>query len=227
MVIGVIRTVILYLLIIAGIRLMGKRQVGELEPSELVLDLLIADLAAVPMQDFGIPLLAGILPIFTLLCVTMMLSVLTMKSVRFRSLLCGRPSIIIREGQIDQREMRRNRFTVDELHEELRGQGFTDFSAVKYAILETNGQVSVIPFPAQRPPTAQELGVQAKEGGLPLVLIDDGRLLERALARRGLDRAWVEARLAEHGARSVGEVYLLSVDEGGRVCYVAKEGAER
>ena len=227
MVIGVIRTVILYLLIIAGVRLMGKRQVGELEPSELVLDLLIADLAAVPMQDFGIPLLAGILPIFTLLCVTMMLSVLTMKSVRFRSLLCGRPSIIIREGQIDQREMRRNRFTVDELHEELRGQGFTDFSAVKYAILETNGQVSVIPFPAQRPPTAQELGVQAKEGGLPLVLIDDGRLLERALARRGLDRAWVEARLAEHGARSVGEVYLLSVDEGGRVCYVAKEGAER
>ena len=227
MVIGVIRTVILYLLIIAGIRLMGKRQVGELEPSELVLDLLIADLAAVPMQDFGIPLLAGILPIFTLLCVTMMLSVLTMKSVRFRSLLCGRPSIIIREGQIDQREMRRNRFTVDELHEELRGQGFTDFSAVKYAILETNGQVSVIPFPAQRPPTAQELGVQAKEGGLPLVLIDDGRLLERALARRGLDRAWVEARLAEHGARSVGEVYLLSVDEAGKVCYVAKEGAER
>ena len=227
MVIGVIRTVILYLLIIAGIRLMGKRQVGELEPSELVLDLLIADLAAVPMQDFGIPLLAGILPIFTLLCVTMMLSVLTMKSVRFRSLLCGRPSIIIREGQIDQREMRRNRFTVDELHEELRGQGFTDFSAVKYAILETNGQVSVIPFPAQRPPTAQELGVQAKEGGLPLVLIDDGRLLERALARRGLDRAWVEARLEEHGARSVGEVYLLSVDEAGKVCYVAKEGAER
>ena len=143
MVIGVIRTVILYLLIIAGVRLMGKRQVGELEPSELVLDLLIADLAAVPMQDFGIPLLSGILPIFTLLCVTMMLSVLTMKSIRFRAIICGRPSIIIENGQINQREMRKNRFTVDELNEELRGQGVTDFSTVKYAILETNGRVSV------------------------------------------------------------------------------------
>ena len=114
---GFIRTIILYLLIIAGIRLMGKRQVGELEPSELVLSLIIADLAAVPMQDFGIPLLTGVVPIFTLLALTMMLSVLTMKSVRFRTLMCGRPSIIIRKGRIDQGEMRRNRLTVDELLE--------------------------------------------------------------------------------------------------------------
>ena len=113
MAIAFIRTVILYLLIIAGIRLMGKRQVGELEPSELVLDLIIADLAAVPMQDFGIPLLSGIVPILTLLCITMILSVLTMKSVRFRAVICGRPSIIVENGKIRQSEMRRNRFTVD------------------------------------------------------------------------------------------------------------------
>ena len=111
---GLIRTIILYLLIIAGIRLMGKRQVGELEPSELVLSLIIADLAAVPMQDFGIPLLTGIVPILTLLSLTMILSVLTMKSTRFRTLMCGRPSVIIRKGKIDQGEMRRNRLTVDE-----------------------------------------------------------------------------------------------------------------
>src|SRR5699024_538463 len=123
-------------------RLMGKRQVGELEPSELVLDLIIADLAAVPMQDFGIPLLAGVLPILTLLCLTMILSVLTMRSVRFRAVLCGRPSVIVRDGKVDQREMRRNRFTVDELHEELRAQGITDLNTVKYAILETSGRVS-------------------------------------------------------------------------------------
>ena len=135
MVIGVVRTVILYLLIILGIRLMGKRQVGELEPSELVLDLIIADLAAVPMQDFGIPLLSGVLPILALLCVTMILSVLTMRSVRFRAVLCGRPSVIVRNGKVDQQEMRRNRFTVDELHEELRAQGITDLNTVKYAIL--------------------------------------------------------------------------------------------
>ena len=114
MVIAFLRTIILYLFIIVGIRLMGKRQVGELEPSELVLALLIADLAAVPMQDFGIPLLTGIIPILTLLCLTMALSVLTMKSVRFRAVLCGRPSIIVENGKLHQREMQKNRFTVDE-----------------------------------------------------------------------------------------------------------------
>src|SRR5699024_4789037 len=133
-----LRTIILYLLIIAGVRLMGKRQVGELEPSELVLALIIADVAAVPMQDCGIPLLTGIIPILTLLCITMILSVLTMKSVRFRAIICGRPSIIVENGRLVQREMRRNRFTVDELMEELRMKGVTDLSKVKYAILETN-----------------------------------------------------------------------------------------
>lgn len=151
MIIAFLRTIILYLLIIAGIRLMGKRQVGELEPSELVLDLIIADLAAVPMQDFGIPLLSGIIPILTLLSVTMVLSVLTMKSVKFRAIVCGRPSIIVENGRLNQQEMRRNRFTVDELNEELRVQGITDLSTVKYAILETNGRVSVIPYANQRP----------------------------------------------------------------------------
>ena len=131
MVIAFLRTIILYLFIIVGIRLMGKRQVGELEPSELVLALLIADLAAVPMQDFGIPLLTGIIPILTLLCLTMALSVLTMKSVRFRAVLCGRPSIIVENGKLHQREMQKNRFTVDELMEELRMKGITDLNSIK------------------------------------------------------------------------------------------------
>ena len=128
---GLLRTIILYILIIAGVRLMGKRQVGELEPSELVLSLIIADLASVPMQDYGIPLLTGIVPILTLLSVTMILSVLTMKSVRFRALLCGKPSVVVRNGAVDQREMAKNRLTVDELLEELRIQGYTDLSVVK------------------------------------------------------------------------------------------------
>ena len=205
---------------------MGKRQVGELEPSELVLDLLIADLAAVPMQDFGIPLLSGILPIFTLLCVTMMLSVLTMKSIRFRAIICGRPSIIIENGQINQREMRKNRFTVDELNEELRGQGVTDFSTVKYAILETNGRVSVIPFASQKPPPVQQLSLSADEGGLPMVLINDGRLLEKNLKKRGFNQVWLEKRLAEHGVHTVKEVYLLSVDEQEQIYFVPKEAVK-
>ena len=129
---AVIRTIILYLLIIVGIRLMGKRQIGELEPSELVLSLIIADLAAVPMQDFGTPLIMGVIPILTLLCLSAILSVLTVKSIRFRALLCSRPSIVIQDGKIIVGEMRRNRFTIDELMEELRMAGITDLSQVKY-----------------------------------------------------------------------------------------------
>lgn len=223
MVIAFIRTIILYVLIIAGIRLMGKRQVGELEPSELVLALIIADLAAVPMQDFGIPLLSGIIPILTLLSITMIISVLSMKSIRFRILLCGRPSIIVENGTIRQREMEKNRFTVDELMEELRMKGITDISTVKYAILETNGQISVLPFSNQLPPTAQDMNVAPQESGLPLVLINDGRVLEHNLKLRGYDHNWLEKQLNAHGLRDPGKVYLLTADEMGRTYFAPKE----
>ena len=223
---GFVRTVILYLLIIAGVRLMGKRQVGELEPSELVLSLIIADLAAVPMQDFGIPLLAGIIPILTLLALTMMLSVLTMKCVAFRTLLCGRPSVIIRRGTIDQGEMRRNRLTVDELLEELRAQGYASPAGVAYAILETNGQLSVLPWQREQPPVRGELGVEAGEPGLPLVLISDGRPLLHNLAARGYDGSWLDRQLRCQGLRGPEQVFLMTVDEAGGIYLAAKETAE-
>lgn len=223
MIIGVVRTIILYLLIIVGIRLMGKRQVGELEPSELVLDLIIADLAAVPMQDFGIPLLAGIVPILTLLCLTMILSVLTMKSVKFRAVICGRPGIIVSNGKVNQQEMRKNRFTIDELNEELRMQGITDLSTVKYAILETNGRVSVIPYANQRPVTAEQMNLYPDDVGMPTVIINDGRLQERDLISRGFNGGWLQKRLDEHGVSTVQDVFLLTVDEQDRVYFVPKE----
>lgn len=223
MAIAFTRTIILYLLIIAGIRLMGKRQVGELEPSELVLALIIADLAAVPMQDFGIPLLSGIVPILTLLCITMILSVLTMKSVKFRAIICGRPSIIVDNGRLRQQEMAKNRFTVDELMEELRMNGVTDLSTVKYAILETNGKLSVLPYANLLPVTAEQIGAPSDEGGLPIVIINDGRVIDRNLASRGLNRDWLQKTLKKHSAASPQEVYLLTVDEAGRVYYAAKD----
>lgn len=223
MVIAFLRTIILYVFIIAGIRLMGKRQVGELEPSELVLALLIADLAAVPMQDFGIPLLTGLIPILTLLCLTMALSVLTMKSVKFRAVLCGRPSIIVENGKLRQGEMRKNRFTLDELMEELRMKGVTDLSTVKYAILETNGQLSVLPFAAQQPPTAQDLDLHLPEPGLPVVLINDGRLIRRNLLDRGFNDRWLEKQLRAHKVDRVQDVFLMTVDETNQVCLIEKE----
>lgn len=223
MVIAFSRTIILYLLLIAGIRLMGKRQVGELEPSELVFALLIADLAAVPMQDFGIPLLTGVIPILTLLCITSILSVLTAKSTSFRAVLCGRPSIIIENGKLNQREMYKNRFTLDELAEELRIKGYPDISAIKYAILETNGQLSVLPFTANAPLTPTQMDLEVEEPGIPLVLISDGRLIRRNLNRKGYNDGWLNKRLAEHGVSSPRQVFLLTVDETGQVCCIPKE----
>lgn len=222
--IALFRTVTLYALIILGIRLMGKRQVGELEPSELVFTLLIADLAAVPMQDFGIPLITGMVPIVTLLCLTLLLSILTMRSIRFRAILCGRPSIVVREGQVCQREMAKNRFTLDELSEELRIQGIADISKVKYAILETNGQLTVLLKAREAPLTAAQAGLEPEDGGLCALIVSDGRLMEENLKRRGLNGEWLEKQLKKNHVKSVKEVFMLSVDELGKVYFAKKEG---
>ena len=205
------RTVILYFLIMTGLRLMGKRQIGELEPGELVLTMMISDLATVPMQDFGIPLLAGVIPILTLLALSMLLSQLSLTSLRFRALACGTPSILIREGVLQQEAMRKNRYTLDELLEELRGQGITGVEEVKYAVLENSGHLSVLPWAKSQPPTAE-------------VLVNDGRLLRRNLEARGLDEAWLREALRKEGLSSHREAFLLTVDETGRVVCVRKEG---
>ena len=159
------RTIILYFVLMAGLRLMGKRQIGELEPSELVLTLIISDLASVPMQDFGIPLVHGVFPIVTLLCLSMLLSFVSLKSIRFRAIVCGQPTVIIREGRVLQQNMARNRFTVDELFEQLRSQGYSDLSSVKYAILETSGQVSILPYTKASPVTPQVMNLEVPEIG--------------------------------------------------------------
>ncbi|MEG1396345.1 MAG: DUF421 domain-containing protein [Oscillospiraceae bacterium] len=223
MAIAFARTVILYLFIIIGIRLMGKRQVGELEPSELVMALLIADLAAVPMQDFGIPLLAGIIPILTLLCLSTVFSVLSMKSVRLRALLCGKPTIVVDNGKLKQGEMRKTRFTLDELSEELRLQGVTDLEKVRYAILETGGQLTVLLKAEEMPLTAGQFGTKPKESGLPVTIISDGRLLAENLKLRGLDDKWLAAQLAHGHVKNVKQVFLLTVDQQNKVYFAAKE----
>lgn len=218
------RTVILYFLIMIGLRLMGKRQIGELEPSELVLTMMISDLATVPMQDFGIPLLAGIIPILTLLALSMLISQLSLRNLRFRELVCGTPAILIREGVIQQRAMQKNRYTLDELLEELRCQGISCVEDVKYAVLENSGQLSVLPWARQQPPTAAQLQVDVEDAVvLPTVLINDGRVLQKNLAACGRDTAWLEERLLERQFSSPSEVFLLTLDEQGRISCIKKE----
>lgn len=218
---AVIRTVILYLIIVIGIRLMGKRQIGQLEPSEFVLSLLIADLAAVPMQDFGIPLIMGVIPIVTLLCLSTILSVLTVRSIRLRALLCSRPSIVVQDGKILAREMVKNRFTVDELMEELRGAGVTDLNSVKYAVLETTGRISVITKKEEQPPTAAELGIPVVDTGLPVIVVSDGRILSENMKVRNLSEVWLQEQLAVRCVERIEDVFLMTVDEAGKV-YLSK-----
>ena len=219
------RTVILYLLLIAGLRITGKRQIGELEPIELVLTMLLSDLASVPMQDFGIPLVNGIVPIVTLLSLSMLLSYGSLRSVRFRTLLCGEPTLIIRSGHILQDAMRRNRLTVDELLEALRGQGISDLQEVKYAVLETSGQLSVLPRADCQPVTPRQLSLQPEDPQtLPTVVISDGRLLSHNLKGRGYEHVWLEKQLSLHGLSHPGQVFLLTVDDAGNTYCIPKEG---
>ncbi len=223
-----VRTILLYFILIVGLRAMGKRQIGELEPIELVLTLLISDLASVPMQDFGIPLVNGVIPILTLLSLSMLLSFFSMRSIRFHRLVCGNPTTLVENGVIRQDALRRNRFTLDELLEELRAQGVTDLTTVKYAVLETNGQLSVLLRADESPATPKQLGRPVKDDvWLPAVLVNDGRVLKNSLRDRGLDEAWLDRTLRDRGFRDAREVLLLTVDGAGKVLCVGKEGGGR
>jgi len=219
-----VRTVILYFLIMLGLRLMGKRQIGELEPTELVLTMMLSDLATVPMQDFGIPLLAGIIPILTLLALSMLLSQFSLYSLRFREIVCGKPSILIQHGKVQQEAMRKNRYTLDELLEELRGKGISSIADVKYAVLENSGQLSVLPWTQYQPLTASQLQLEpADDAFLPVILINDGRILERNLSACGRNEAWLKKILHREHLTSPSQVFLLTLDEQGNTYCVKKE----
>lgn len=221
------RTLILYIILMIGLRLMGKRQIGELEPSELVLTLIISDLASVPMQDFGIPLVNGVFPIVTLLCLSMIISFFSLKSIRFRGVVCGYPTVIIRDGKIMQTNMARNRFTVDELMEQLRCQGYSDISAVKYAILETSGQISILPYTKDGPVTPKVLGLNAQDDvTLPILVINDGRVMSDNLTASGHNAAWLEKQLKERKLTSPRQVFFMTVDETESVVCVIKEAGK-
>lgn len=210
-----IRTVFLYLVLIAAIRMLGKRQLGQLEPSEVVVTMVVADLASIPMQDESIPISSGLIPIGAVLLLEVVLSQLSMRSVKIRKLLCGKPVILIENGKFLQDNMRKTRVTLDELVSQLREKDVLDPSTVQYAILETGGNLSVFPYPAHRPATAGEAGIATDDQSLPVTLISDGRLLENNLKKAGRDRRWLEKVLkANH--TGIDKTFLLTVDKNGK-----------
>ena len=221
-----LRTVIIYLALLVAMRLMGKRQIGELELSDLVIAVLISNIAAHPLQDIGIPIMNGLLPVITLFCFELIMSGVITKSPRAKELLCGKPSFLIVRGTICQEEMERNRFSLDELSEELRAQSVTDISQVEYAVLETSGKLSVILFPPERPVTAGQLAVQTEDGGYPVILISNGRLRSGNLKVVSKDERWLQKQLTARGVDSPRQVYLMTVDNAGRIYFAKTEAGK-
>ena len=220
--ISFVRTILLYVIVITAVRVMGKRQIGELQPSELVVAILISELAAIPMQETGIPLSSGVIPILTLIACEIILSAVTMLSNRARGIITGRPSILIYNGNIDQREMRKLRFTLDDLMEELRINGYMSLTEVAFAVLETNGKLSVFPTCQNKPVTAGMMNLPCEDGGLPVTLISDGVIYHMALTSAGKDMAWLHSQLAPQNL-SPEKVFLMTVDSLDTTMIIPKE----
>ena len=225
MIISYIRTILLYGILIMVIRLMGKRQIGQMEPSEFVVTMLVANLASIPMQDSAIPLFSGLVPILTVLGMELVLSALSLRSIRLRKLLCGKPVILIENGNILQENLRKTRITLDELTGHLREKDVLDLQAVQYAILETNGNLSVFPYPKERPATAREAGIPARKQYLPLTIVSDGRVLSHNLQKAGKTDAWLQSTLKKQDA-TLQDTWLLTVDGGDNILFYRKENTK-
>lgn len=204
-------------------RLLGKRQLGEMELSEFVLAALIADLAAHPLQDIGIPLINGLVPILTLFCCEVLIAGATLKSVRLRSLFFGKPSVLILRGKVIQRELNKNRFSLDELMQELRNQGVLDISKIEYGILETDGRLNVILYASESPVTPAMLNIETSRDAYPAIIINDGHVMETNLRHLGRDMNWLTKQLNERGAYSPSDVFLMTLNKSGQIYYAAKE----
>lgn len=225
MTISLIRTMLLYSVIILAVRLMGKRQISELQTSELVVTLLISDIASVPMQDTGQPLVSGLIPIAVLVMCEIVISALMLKSSGFRRMICGRPIIVINNGMVQQNEMRRLRMTTEDLSEQLRQKDVFSIQDVAYAIVETNGKLSVIKKPDKEQPTAGMLAVALPDTGIETVVISDGVISEFSLQLCGKNRDWLSGVLKGQFIAPA-EIFLMTANTKGDFFIVKKEAAK-
>ena len=222
MILSYVRTILLYLTMIVVIRIMGKRQIGQMEPSEFVVTMMVANLATIPMEDDGIALFAGLVPICVILGAELVLSFLNLKSSKLRQLLCGKPVILIENGNILQQNLRKTRISLDELTGHLREKDVLDLRSVQYAILETNGNLSVFPYPKEMPASAPDAGIQVRQQFLPITIVSDGELMEHNLKIAKKDRHWLDRILKEHRAE-LRDTWLLTVDGANHVTFYRKE----
>jgi uncharacterized membrane protein YcaP (DUF421 family) len=218
----IIRTLILYIAVVVVMRIMGKREIGQLQPFELVVALMVADLAAIPMEDTGIPLLSGIIPIIILMAAQVTISYISMKSEKARGIICGKPSVLVANGKLVESELEYLRYNINDLLEQLRSKNYPNLADVEFAILETNGQLSVIPKSQKRALQPEDLQINTKYEGMPMTLVIDGRVNKENLRKVNLSEDWLRTELGKFGVSDLKKVFFASLDTAGKLFYQLK-----
>ncbi len=217
MIIIFVRALILYTSVLIAMRIMGKGEIAQMQPYELVVTLMIAELAVLPMENLGVPLINGIVAIGTILLAQITISVITLKSTKFRALICGKPSILINKGKINEKELKKIRININDLIEQLRAKNYPYIADVEFAILETNGDLSVIPKPNKKNITVEDMDIQASYEGLPITLIIDGKINYSNLKKSGFNETWLFNQLKTNGKNNIKQILLCYVDSNNKV----------
>ena len=220
------RSIILYIFVLIIMRLMGKREIGQLQPFELAISIMIADLVTMPMTDVGIPITNGIIPILGLLLMHLIISIINIKSIKAREVICGKPRILIYRGKIDEKALKKERFTINELQERLRGNNIVNIGDVEYAILETSGQVTVIQKPDKRNTIPADFNIMPDYEGISYDLIVDGKIMGENLVKIGKDYNWLKREVGKFKMKPH-EVLLATLDGKGQLFCQKKEKINR
>ena len=216
------RSTLFYLLINIFYRLMGKREIGQLQPFELAISIMIADLATIPMTEIGIPITNGIIPILGLLIMHLIISMLNLKSTKIREIICGKPRILIYRGRIDEKALKKERFTINELQEKLRSIDVINLADVEYAILETSGEVTVIQKPNKRNLTPEDMSIEPEYEGIPYDLVIDGKVMDENLKKIGKNYEWLKNILKEYKMKPE-EALVVTIDGKNQIFCQKKE----
>ena len=222
MLITFFRSIVLYIIVLIVMRLMGKREIGQLQPFELAISIMIADLASIPMTDTGVPIFNGIIPILGLLIMHLIISVINLKSSKAREIICGKPSILIYRGKINEKNLKKERFTINELEERLRGNNVMNLGDVEYAILETSGQVTVILKPEKRSTIPEDFNITPEYEGIPYDLVIDGKVMAKNLEAIGKNYNWLKKQVEKFEIKPE-EALVVTIDGKGQIFCQRKE----
>ena len=224
MLITFFRSIVLYIIVLIVMRLMGKREIGQLQPFELAISIMIADLATIPMTEIGIPIFNGIIPILGLLLMHLIISIINLKSLKGREIICGKPTILIYRGKIDEKALKKERFTINELQEKLRGNNIVNLGDVEYAILETSGEVTIIQKPEKRGTIPEDFNIKPDYEGIPYDLVIDGKIMNQNLKILGKNYSWLKKQVEKFGIKPE-EALIVTIDGKGQIFCQKKETA--